>query len=260
VKVDALTISFSSWYFGWSQLRAACRARSKFISKLGIVLEEANETLYWLEIIVETNQVDPSLVGSFDEGRKRNCSNFSIKHKYFETSKVEPSYFNLQFSNFNLKSRICNLKCIVASRGSTILSGFKKIGYKDFVVGLEFDFGKSFVYIVDFHSTGGRFVYAIIENGGKQYRVAPGDVIKLEVTGDEKGAKIETGELLFLFNDKDYFAGAKIPSSAKVQATVMEQGKDKKILVFKKKKRKQYQRTRGHRQHFLRVKIESITW
>lgn len=103
-------------------------------------------------------------------------------------------------------------------------------------------------------------MYAIIENGGKQYKVAPGDIVKLEVSEDNEGAKIESGELIFLFNDKDYFAGSKIPSSAKVEATVLDRGKDKKVLVFKKKRRKQYQRTRGHRQHFMRVKIETISW
>lgn len=104
-------------------------------------------------------------------------------------------------------------------------------------------------------------VYAIIENGGKQYKVAPGDVVKLEVSGEEEaGSKIQSGEILFLFNDADYFAGTKVPSSAKVEATIVEKGKNKKVLIFKKKKRKQYQRTRGHRQQFMRVKIESITW
>lgn len=103
-------------------------------------------------------------------------------------------------------------------------------------------------------------MYAIIENGGKQYRVAPGDIVKLEVGEDKEGSKIEPGTLLFLFNDKDYFAGDKVPSTAKVEATIMEKGKDKKVLIFKKKRRKQYQRTRGHRQQFMRVKIDSISW
>ncbi|HSP05874.1 MAG TPA: 50S ribosomal protein L21 [Acidobacteriota bacterium] len=103
-------------------------------------------------------------------------------------------------------------------------------------------------------------MYAIIENGGKQYKVAPGDVIKLEVTDDKVGSKIESGEILFLFNDTDYFAGSKVPTSAKVEATILEKDKERKVLIFKKKKRKQYQRTRGHRQQFMRVKIESITW
>lgn len=103
-------------------------------------------------------------------------------------------------------------------------------------------------------------MYAIIENGGKQYRVAPGDVVKLEVSGDKSGSKIEMDGLLFLFNDQEYFASEKIPASAKVHATVVEEGKSKKVLVFKKKRRKQYRRTRGHRQEFMRVKIDAITW
>lgn len=103
-------------------------------------------------------------------------------------------------------------------------------------------------------------MYAIIENGGKQYKVAPGDVVKLEVSGSKTGSKIELGGLLFLFNDQEYFVSDKIPSSAKVEATILEEGKSKKVLVFKKKRRKQYRRTRGHRQQFMRVKIDTITW
>jgi large subunit ribosomal protein L21 len=103
-------------------------------------------------------------------------------------------------------------------------------------------------------------VYAIIESGGKQYKVAPGDVVKLEVSDEKEGAKITIGDLLFLFNDKDYFASNKVPSTAKVEATVIARGKGKKVLVFKKKRRKQYRRTRGHRQQFMRVRIDSISW
>ena len=103
-------------------------------------------------------------------------------------------------------------------------------------------------------------MYAIIENGGKQYKVAPGDIVRLEVTDDKEGARIESGVILFLFNDSEYFAGDKLPASAKVEGTVLSRGKEKKVLVFKKKKRKQYKKTQGHRQQFMRVKIESITW
>ncbi len=103
-------------------------------------------------------------------------------------------------------------------------------------------------------------MYAIIENGGKQYKVAPGDVVRLEVYTSKVGSKIDPGQLLFLYNDQDYFVGDKIPASAKVEATILEKGKDRKVLVFKKKRRKQYRRTHGHRQQFMRVKIESILW
>ena len=103
-------------------------------------------------------------------------------------------------------------------------------------------------------------VYAIIENGGKQYKVMPGEIVELEIYQSKEGTKIDPGQILFLFNDEQYFAGKKIPTSARVEATILEKGKEKKVLVFKKKRRKQYQRTRGHRQQFMRVKIESITW
>jgi large subunit ribosomal protein L21 len=101
-------------------------------------------------------------------------------------------------------------------------------------------------------------VYAIIENGGKQYKVAPGDVVRLEIYQSKEGAQIDPGQLLFLFNDSEYFAGKKIPASARVEATILEKGKEKKVLIFKKKRRKQYRRTRGHRQQMMRVKIGSI--
>ena len=101
-------------------------------------------------------------------------------------------------------------------------------------------------------------MYAIIENGGKQYKVTPGDVVKLEVSGEKSGAKIELGGLLFLFNDQEYFASDKIPSVAKVHGTVVEEGQSKKVLVFKKKRRKQYRRTKGHRQSVLNVRIDGI--
>ncbi|HEY4490707.1 MAG TPA: 50S ribosomal protein L21 [Acidobacteriota bacterium] len=101
-------------------------------------------------------------------------------------------------------------------------------------------------------------MYAIIENGGKQYRVAPGDVVKLEVYQSKEGSKIDPGKLLFLFDDNQYFAGKSIPTTARVEATIIEKSKDPKILVFKKKRRKQYRRTRGHRQQVMRVKIDSI--
>jgi large subunit ribosomal protein L21 len=102
-------------------------------------------------------------------------------------------------------------------------------------------------------------VYAIIENGGKQYKVAPGDVLKLEMEhGGKVGSKVELDKLLFLHDDKNYFASDKIPSAAKVEGTILELGKDKKVLVHKTKRRKQYKRTRGHRQQFVRIRIDAI--
>ena len=103
-------------------------------------------------------------------------------------------------------------------------------------------------------------MYAIIENGGKQYKVTPGEIVKLEIYQSKEGTRIDPGEILFLFNDTEYFAGKKVPASARVEATIMEKDQYKKVLVFKKKRRKQYKRLRGFRQQFMRVKIESITW
>lgn len=103
-------------------------------------------------------------------------------------------------------------------------------------------------------------MYAIIENGGKQYKVAPGDVVKLEVSGSKTGSKVHLEKVIFLYTDKEYFASNKIPASAKVEGTVLDEGKDKKVLVFKTKRRKQYRRTRGHRQHSTHIRIDSISW
>ena len=104
-------------------------------------------------------------------------------------------------------------------------------------------------------------MYAIIENGGKQYKVAPGDIVKLEITeGGKEGVKtqIESGEILFLFNDSEYLTGSKLPASAKVEGTVVGHGKEKKVLIFKKKKRKGYRLKRGHRQGYTEIQITKI--
>ena len=92
-------------------------------------------------------------------------------------------------------------------------------------------------------------MYAIIKTGGKQYRVAEGDVItieKLEAAADES---VTFEEVLTVVNDGDV---------AKVTGTVLEHGKGKKILVFKYKAKSNYRRRQGHRQPFTKVRIESI--
>lgn len=102
-------------------------------------------------------------------------------------------------------------------------------------------------------------MYAVIRSGGKQYRVSPGQTIRLErVTGDP-GSKVQLGEVLLVENDGKFHSGAPLLSNAKVEATVLEHDRSNKILVFKKKRKKQYRRTRGHRQNYTAVRIESIT-
>ncbi len=101
-------------------------------------------------------------------------------------------------------------------------------------------------------------MYAIIRTGGKQYRVSAGETIYVERLGAQAGEKVTFGEVLFLAGDDGAKVGAPLVSGASVAGTVLEHGRDQKVRVFKYKKRKHYRRTRGHRQHYTAVRIESI--
>src|SRR3954452_2988085 len=96
-------------------------------------------------------------------------------------------------------------------------------------------------------------MYAVIRSGGKQYRVAPGDVIKVEKTPHSEGA-IEFSDVLAIGGDQ--FSSA--PNGARVTGEVMEEGRGDKILVFKFKRKKQYKKLIGHRQQFTAVRITGI--
>jgi large subunit ribosomal protein L21 len=85
-------------------------------------------------------------------------------------------------------------------------------------------------------------MYAVIRSGGKQYRVAPGQTIRLETVAGEVGAKVELGDVLLVENEGNVQVGSPLIANAKVQATVLEHDRAKKILVFKKKRKKQYAR------------------
>ena len=101
-------------------------------------------------------------------------------------------------------------------------------------------------------------MYAVIRSGGKQYRVAPGQTIRLETVAGEVGAKVELGDVLLVENEGNVQVGSPLLANAKVQATVLEHDRAKKILVFKKKRKKQYRRTQGHRQDYTAVRIDDI--
>jgi large subunit ribosomal protein L21 len=101
-------------------------------------------------------------------------------------------------------------------------------------------------------------MYAVIRSGGKQYRVAPGQTIRLETVAGEVGAKVELGDVLLVENEGNVQVGSPLIANAKVQATVLEHDRAKKILVFKKKRKKQYRRTQGHRQDYTAVRIDNI--
>jgi len=100
--------------------------------------------------------------------------------------------------------------------------------------------------------------YAVIRTGGKQYRVAPGDVIRVEKLGGEPGAEVEFTEVLMTSDEGAVRVGAPLVSGARVTAQVVQHGKGKKVLVFKKKRRKNYRRRQGHRQQFTAVRVTAI--
>ncbi len=104
-------------------------------------------------------------------------------------------------------------------------------------------------------------MYAVIKTGGKQYRVAPGDVIKVEKLDGEVGAKVGFDQVLMVGDegaDDSAKIGTPVVAGAEVTAEVLEQGKGDKVLIFKKKRRKNYRRTRGHRQHQTVLRISDI--
>lgn len=101
-------------------------------------------------------------------------------------------------------------------------------------------------------------MYAVIRSGGKQYRVTPGQTIRLEKVAGDVGSKVELGDVLLVENEGNVQVGSPVVANAKIQATVVEHDRAKKILIFKKKRKKQYRRTQGHRQDYTSVRIDSI--
>lgn len=101
-------------------------------------------------------------------------------------------------------------------------------------------------------------MYAIVKTGGKQYRVTPGEILKIEKLNAEVGKKVELTNVLMVGDEKEAKIGNPTIASAKVIGEVLEQGRDKKIVIFKKKKRKYYRRKRGHRQAYTKLKILEI--
>ncbi len=99
-------------------------------------------------------------------------------------------------------------------------------------------------------------MYAVIRTGGKQYRVAPGDVVKIEKAGHENGA-IEFSDVIAVSGEEGKFE-EKL-EGAKVSASVIGEGRGDKILVFHYKRKKQYKKMQGHRQAFVQVKINEIS-
>ena len=101
-------------------------------------------------------------------------------------------------------------------------------------------------------------MYAIIQTGGKQYKVSPGDEIKVEKIDAEPGSLITLDKVLAVSTDEGLEIGKPYLENKKVKVRVMRHGKEKKIIVFKFKRRKNYKRKKGHRQLYSIIKIEEI--
>ena len=101
-------------------------------------------------------------------------------------------------------------------------------------------------------------MYAIIATGGKQYKVAEGDVIRVEKLGVDAGQSVTFDQVLVVSNDAELKIGTPVVDGANVTATVVKEGKAKKVIVYKYKPKIGYHKKNGHRQLFTEVKIEKI--
>lgn len=101
-------------------------------------------------------------------------------------------------------------------------------------------------------------MYAVIEAGGKQFRVAPGDTIKVDTIAGDVGSQVEFPNVLALMRDSNELVTGADLGQAKVTATIASHGRGDKVLVFKFKRKKQYKRTIGHRQNYTEVRIDEI--
>jgi large subunit ribosomal protein L21 len=101
-------------------------------------------------------------------------------------------------------------------------------------------------------------MYAVVRTGGKQYVVSEGDLLKVEKLEGDVGDTITFDDVLLVSQDGDLKVGTPTVEGSKVTGTIVEQGRGKKLIVFKMKRRKGYRRKQGHRQFFTGVKVASI--
>jgi large subunit ribosomal protein L21 len=102
-------------------------------------------------------------------------------------------------------------------------------------------------------------MYAIVETGGKQYRVEPGLVLEVERLDGAVGATVTLDKVLLVAGEKDTTVGTPHVTKAKVTGEVVAQSRRPKVIVFKKRRRKNYRRTNGHRQCYTKLKITGIS-
>jgi large subunit ribosomal protein L21 len=101
-------------------------------------------------------------------------------------------------------------------------------------------------------------MYAVFKSGGKQYRVAPGDKIKIETLSAEVGQEVTLSEVLAVSDGANVRLGTPLVDGATVKATVLAQGRHPKITIFKMKRRKHFAKSGGHRQNFTELRIDAI--
>ncbi|HIC92323.1 MAG TPA: 50S ribosomal protein L21 [Syntrophaceae bacterium] len=100
--------------------------------------------------------------------------------------------------------------------------------------------------------------YAIVQSGGKQYKVSEGDILKVEKIDGEKGDLVSINDVLMVVDDQNIRIGQPNISGAWVKGVIVGQGKAKKVIIFKSKRRKGYRKKQGHRQHYTALKIKEI--
>lgn len=101
-------------------------------------------------------------------------------------------------------------------------------------------------------------MFAIVQTGGKQYRVSPGDILRVERLPGEQGDEVTLDQVLLVAKDESVQVGRPLLPGAQVVGRILRQGKAKKIIVFKKKRRKNYRRKQGHRQLYTAIQIQEI--
>lgn len=102
-------------------------------------------------------------------------------------------------------------------------------------------------------------MYAVIKSGGKQYRVASGDTLKVEQLPQDVGSEILLDQVVFFADGENISVGAPLVSGAAVKATVVAHGRGDKIRIFKMRRRKHYQKHQGHRQNYTELRIDGIS-
>ncbi|MCH1477767.1 50S ribosomal protein L21 [Arenicellales bacterium IMCC55707] len=102
-------------------------------------------------------------------------------------------------------------------------------------------------------------MYAVVQTGGKQYRLGVGDNVRVEKLAGELGEVVELPQVLVIGDGEKVSIGDPVIAGASVKAEIVSHGRDKKIRVFKMKRRKKYRRTQGHRQSFTQLRVTEIT-